>query len=508
MKTFFSVLFLAVLCSAAEAQTFSEDIAPIIYNKCSSCHHAGGIAPMAFTSYPEVKNYAGMIMLAAIDPKTRFMPPWMPDTTYSHFADERTITAAEAEAIKNWIDKGMPQGDPAAAPDLPAYPKGSQLGRPDLTVGMTEKFIHTGNNKDEYRVFVLPTHLKEAHKVKAIEIVPGNPKIAHHIILGLDTTSFADKLDAKDDGYGYAQYSGFGFYPTYDNWGGWVPGNKARFFPEGISNYILPGSKVLLQMHYAPSPVDAADSTVVNIFYADKAERFIKGWVLSPNDIKDGPFYIPANTTRTFHAQFRVTSDYSLISVTPHAHWLGKKWEVYAVHPNGDTTHLIRINDWDFNWQNFFSFKKFIKLEKGTIIYCNATYDNTEKNYRNPNRPLKNVAWGESSRDEMFLFYFAYVPYQPGDENIETGGSVNYLAPLYNAATGKIRIEYSTTDHAYVNLKLCDAGGKTVIQALAGDAEDPGRHIAEMDVQALKPGTYWCKYSTGAYTDSKKIIIE
>ena len=262
-------------------------------------------------------------------------------------------------------------------------------------------------------------------------------------------------------------------------------------------------------MHYWPSPVAAKDSTTVNIFYNDKAaNRFIKGWVISPNDIKDGPFFIPANTKRTFHAQFKVTSDYSLISVTPHAHWLGKQWEVYAVHPNGDTTHLIRVNDWDFNWQNFFSFKKFIKLEKGTIIYCNAMYDNTEKNYRNPNRPLKNVAWGESSKDEMFLFYFSYVSYKTGDENVEIGGSVNYLNPVYDAAGKKIRIDYSTTDNSVINLKLCDDKGKIIVAAMNSQHVESGRHEAEIDTKTLKPGTYWCKYATGSYTDSKKIVIE
>ncbi len=511
MKKQLLLFFFVCICIAAKAQTvtYTETVAPVIYNKCSSCHHAGGIAPMPFTNYSEAKKYAGMITMAALDPKNKFMPPWMPDTAYSHFADERTLTLTETEAIKKWIADGMPQGDPAAEPELPLYPKGSQLGKPDLTVSMAESFTHAGNNKDEYRVFVLPTHLTEGHNVKAIEIVPGNPKIAHHIILGLDTTRMADKLDAKDEEYGYEQYSGFGFYPTYDNWSGWVPGNKARFFPQGISNYILPNSKVLLQMHYGPSPIDAKDSTTVNIFYNDKSsDRFIKGWVISPNDIKDGPFFIPANTKRTFHAQFKVTSDYSLISVTPHAHWLGKQWEVYAVHPNGDTTHLIRVNDWDFNWQNFFSFKKFIKLEKGTIIYCNATYDNTEKNYRNPNRPLKNVAWGESSKDEMFLFYFSYVPYKTGDENTEIGGSVNYLNPVYDATAKKIRIDYSTTDNSAVNLKLCDDKGKTVALALNNERVESGRHQSEIDTKTLKPGIYWCKYSTGSYTDSKKIIIE
>jgi hypothetical protein len=261
-------------------------------------------------------------------------------------------------------------------------------------------------------------------------------------------------------------------------------------------------------MHYGPSPVDSKDSTVINIFYNnDQGGRFIQGQVISPNDIKDGPFYIPANTVKTFHAKYRIAGDYSLISITPHSHWLGKKWEVFAVHPNGDTTNLIRINDWDFNWQNFFSFQKFVKLEKGTIIYCNGTFDNTEKNYRNPNRPIKNVAWGESAKDEMFLCYFAYVPYQAGDENIEIGGSVNYMNAANDPAIKKMVVDYNITDNSVVSIKLCDSKGKVVRQEKSAE-QSSGKHRAEIDVAGLQAGTYWCKISAAYFTESKKVVIE
>ena len=485
---------------------FSEQVAPIIYNKCSSCHHVGGIAPSSFSNYNDVKKHAGTILMAAVEEK--FMPPWMPDTSYSHFLDERRLTEVEANTIKQWVTDGMPQGNAAAEPDLPLFSKGSQLGKPDLTVSMQHAFTHLGNNEDAYRVFVLPTNLKEGHDVSAIEIIPGNPKIAHHIILGLDTTRAAEKLDAKTDDDGYEQYSGFGFYPTYDNWSGWVPGNKTRLFPNGISNHVLANSKILLQMHYGPSPIDAKDSTVVNIYYNKNSNgRYIKGGLISPNDIIDGPFFIPANKKKTFHAKYKVVSDYSLISITPHAHWLGKKWEVYAVHPNGDTTHLIKINDWDFNWQNFFSFKKFIKLEKGTIIYTSAEFDNTEKNYRQPNHPIKNVLWGESAKDEMFLCYFAYVPYQKGDEDIDIGGSINYMTVSSNTETKKAIVEYSVSDNSLVSLKLHDASGKLVKEILSKEQVSSGKHQTDIDTKSLKPGTYWVKFSSAYYTESKKITL-
>lgn len=505
MKKLIGVFFyLFISCVVFSQTTFTEHIAPIIYNKCATCHRKGGIGPMTFTSYMDVKYASDMIQFA-IDLKA--MPPWMPNKNYSHFLDERYISDVEIQQIKDWVKSGMPEGPKAAEPDLPNFSDEAQLGKPDLSLSMKESFIHKGNNKDAYHVFVLPTNLKQGHNVKAIEIVPGNPKIAHHIILGLDTTKYANKFDEKDPSYGYEQYAGFGFYPTYDNWSGWIPGNKTRFFPADIGNYILPNSDVLLQMHYGPSPIDTKDSTTVNIYYADKpVGRYIRSHLISPNDIIDGPFYIPANKTKTFHAKIKAVEDMSIISITPHAHWIGKNWEVFSVTPKGDTTKLIKIDDWDFNWQNFFAFKNLIKIEKGSVIYCIASFDNTTNNKNNPNHPPKNVTWGESAFDEMFLCYMAYVPYKAGDEKIEIAGNTNSL--FVKQENENITMEFSIIDNASVSIKLVDNNGKEVKQIVNNKRYNFGKHIETINKKELLPGTYYCKIKTSYFTDSKKIIIQ
>ncbi len=506
MKKIARLFFLCVPVIANAQVTFTEQIAPIIYNKCASCHHKGDIGPMPLTNYEEVKKASKMVQYVT---GKKIMPPWMPDTSYSHFLNERTITEHEINLIKDWISGGMMEGKKGAEPELPSFPQGSQLGKPDLTVSMKESYMHKGNNQDEYRVFVLPTKLTEGHNISAIEIRPGNPKIAHHIILGCDTTHRADKLDAKDPVYGYEQYAGFGFYPTYDNWAGWIPGNKARFFPANISNYVLPNSDVLLQMHYGPSSIDATDSTSVNLFFnKNPTNRYIKTHVIGPNEIVDGPFYIPAGKVKTFHAKFKVMTNVSLISITPHMHWLGKSCLVYAINPAGDTTKIIRINDWDFNWQNFFSFKNLIKIEKGSTIYVTGTFDNTLDNPNNPNNPPKNITWGESAKDEMFLFYAAHVPYEQGDENIAIAGNGHDdVNPVIAKAESKINVEINLIDNSLINLKLVDEKGKLVKEFLKSQTFNFGKHKKDFDIAGLKPGNYWLKMSTAFSTVSKGILI-
>ena len=59
------------------AQTFTEDIADIVYNQCSTCHRPGEIGPMNLTNYEEVKNYGQTIKAVT---SLRYMPPWQPDS--------------------------------------------------------------------------------------------------------------------------------------------------------------------------------------------------------------------------------------------------------------------------------------------------------------------------------------------------------------------------------------------------------------------------------------------
>tara|TARA_B110000008_G_C16645655_1_gene434502 strand:- start:172 stop:639 length:468 start_codon:yes stop_codon:yes gene_type:complete len=102
-------------------------------------------------------------------------------------------------------------------------------------------------------------------------------------------------------------------------------------------------------------------------------------------------------------------------------HLLGKYIEMYAVTPANDTINLVRINNWDFEWQGAYLFEKFIKIPAGSVIYANGTYDNTPSP-ANPN-PVT-VQSGLNTQDEMFVGIFQFLPYQAGDEDILLGDVV------------------------------------------------------------------------------------
>src|SRR4029077_5780184 len=108
-------LFLCTATGLAQDQTvtFNEHIAPIIYNNCSKCHHAGEVAPFSLMSYNDVATHGRDI---TIQTQSRFMPPWKPEPGWTAYRDERRLTPAQIALIQQWVANGMPQGDAAKAP--------------------------------------------------------------------------------------------------------------------------------------------------------------------------------------------------------------------------------------------------------------------------------------------------------------------------------------------------------------------------------------------------------
>jgi hypothetical protein len=107
--------------------------------------------------------------------------------------------------------------------------------------------------------------------------------------------------------------------------------------------------------------------------------------------------------------------DLEVLGVTPHMHFLGKSMRVWATLPDASEVKLIRIDDWDFNWQGQYQFKQRVKLPKGTVIHLAAEFDNSAENPNNPNEPPKDVKWGEQTTDEMCLAFLQYATANPDD---------------------------------------------------------------------------------------------
>ncbi|MFM7664123.1 MAG: c-type cytochrome, partial [Bacteroidota bacterium] len=155
MKNYFFVLVFFVAGFNAMAQTWSNDVAQIFYNKCTSCHHTGGIAPFPLMTYQDASPMAAAIYAAISPGATHQMPPWPPDNNYQQYLHDRALTAAEKTTLFNWLNNGFPEGNAAQTPPPPVYNVGSILGNGDLTVKMPNYISNATSQMDDYVCFAI-----------------------------------------------------------------------------------------------------------------------------------------------------------------------------------------------------------------------------------------------------------------------------------------------------------------------------------------------------------------
>jgi len=510
------ILPLLLISSSAFSQiTFSEHIAPIVFDHCVACHRPGEIGPMPLTNYSEISSQGSMLEYVT---SIRYMPPWRPDHTYSTFRDENWLTDDEIDMISSWVSGGMPEGDPELTPALPVFPEGSQIGTPDLVLTMSEAYQHTGSNSDQYQIFVLPTGLTENKDIEAIEVRPDNKDICHHAILGVDISGTAQQLDAEDPEYGYTQFGGFGFDPEDEFFAAWVPGASPIVYPPTLGKELPANSDLLLQIHYGPSSIDQEDQTSINIFFSeDPVQRYVQTHAITPYDLEN-IFLIPPGEVTTFHGTFTVPFGVSVIGVAPHAHLLGKSFELYAVSPDQqEVINMIKIPEWSFNWQGFFAYPNLLHIPAGYTIHYIGEYDNTVDNPFNPVDPPQWSSWGEGTEDEMYLCYIQFVYYLPGDEDISLSAEnaqhvmaypKTQLFPSYpNPTNDRFTIGFSLAKPERVSVVVYDAQGREVSRAINQTTYPSGRHRASIDVNTLSAGTYLYQLITEDEVLSQRFVV-
>ena len=524
-----NILTIAIIMIATPqmyAQTFTEDIADIVYNQCSTCHRPGEIGPMNLTNYEEVKNYGQTIKAVT---SLRYMPPWQPDSEYSRVMDENYLTDDQIETIASWVDSGMPEGPSAAEPPFPDFPEGSLLGDPDLVLSFAEAHVHAGNNQDEYRYFVLPTGLTEDKVLKAIELRPGNSKIVHHTLFFEDRTGTVAQFDAQTPEYGFDAFStAFDITQvlSYDQYPGYVPGTKPRYYPEGLGQMLHAGSDLVMQMHYAPSSVDETDLSSVNLFFADEGEqvdRLVQDRIMLPSDLPGGffNFTLQPEETKSFHGTWFVNQEISLMGLSPHMHLLGTDWEVYIEKPDGTRENLISIPEWDFNWQGAYYFPKFVVAPFGSVIHAIAGYDNTSENVNNPSNPPKFVTWGENTDDEMYYLPLFYVPYQDGDEDVifeDVSTDVNEITALHEtnriltiqpnpvSDDQLVAIPFVLDRGQVVDISIYNITGQLIKKLRSGEFFGKGKHVAHFDSGQLEKGSYLVNLKSKYANTSQKFV--
>jgi hypothetical protein len=424
--------------AAGESVTFHRDVLPFLHVQCQRCHSPNQAGPFNLISYDDAVEW---IELGLEEIDARRMPPAQIESDLD-FRVAKPPTAAEIAMLRAWVAAGKPEGDPAQTPKLEPLPDYSafqeDLGPPDIVLEQTEPTQLGAHGNDVYRNIIFPLNRGQDMQLRAIQFLPGNRKVVHHALIGhlpRETVEEAVRDHGGREGFshpddqagGFQDPHGIGFRvpPVRDDGqprasfvGGFVPGVRTVAAPADAAVVIPAGCDIVVQAHYVRTGKLETDSSRVGIWLDGQPPREVTTMIYISGDFA----VVPAGVT-----DFRVTGSYTLphdadmVGVIPHAHRLARWIEIRAHVPGQEKPlHLLRVPQWDYNWQSPYNLRTPMRFPAGTRFEAECSYDNSAANPRNPFDPPRAVWHNETINDEMLLPMFTFVSEKPLDPKGDT----------------------------------------------------------------------------------------
>jgi hypothetical protein len=390
--------------TAPDQPSFYRDVLPILQDHCQSCHRPGEIAPMSLVTYAETRQWAPSIAKAV---QSKMMPPWFADPHFGRFSNDPSLNESQISILLAWIKAGTPEGNPHEAPAPRNWSGDWNIAAPDVVLKMPAPVKLPADGDVEYTYEIVPTHFTEDKWVQMSEVHPSAPQYVHHAVvyirppdsnwlrhapIGMPFTA-STLSDPKDrlDAHG----------TTSDLLLVYAPGSSPDRWPDGMAKFVPAGSDIIFQIHYTTNGQAGLDQSSIGLVFAKTppAQRVIT------LQLNDHAFIIPpeADDFRV-EVQGTLPHDATLLSLFPHMHLRGKRFEYDIVHPDGSIEPLLRVN-YHFHWQLSYRLAEPRLLKAGTRLRAVAWYDNSRNNPHNPD-PEATVRWGDQTYQEMMVGFF------------------------------------------------------------------------------------------------------
>ena len=388
----------------APAPTFYKDVLPILQDHCQSCHRPGEVAPMPLVSYEQTRPWANAI---AHSVQMRMMPPWFADPRSGKFSNDPSLSEQQIATFSEWAGAGAPAGNPREAPLERHWLADWNIPQPDLVVKMPKAVQIPPQGEIEYTYEIVPTHFGEGRWVQMSEFRPGSPAHVHHAVVYIrppasewlrhapvgepfTASSLKDPVEQRQ-----------AHETTSDLLLVYAPGSSPDQWPDGMAKYIPAGSDLVFQMHYTTNGIPDQDQTSIGLVFA-KTPAKQKVITLQLNN--HALMIPPGADDFRVEVQGTLPHEATLLSLFPHMHLRGKRFEYDIVHDDGSVEVLLRVN-YHFHWQLSYKLAEPRVLKAGTKLRAIAWYDNSKNNHHNPD-PDKMVTWGDQTSDEMMVGFF------------------------------------------------------------------------------------------------------
>lgn len=394
---------------AQERVTFTKDVLPILQQQCIACHRVGGnnvagmVAPMAFTTYEEVRPWSKAILRAIKQGK---MPPWSAAPEFDGvFHNERRLTPEQIATIERWVETGAPRGNPEDAPPPIEFPEsnGWNIGEPDLVIYMPEPYWVADEVDDlniSFETVIKDEELPRNRWLRAIEW-RADSDVVHHIVGGSTAPGDVKFPDGSSS----------------QSLGSIAPGEDPTIYPEGYGKILHKGSTIRFGMHYHKEPGPGTgvwDRSMIGFRFWDEEKDPPVTRQVHWNGISGFDFEIPPGYEKWPMGVARVfENDTTILSLHPHMHLRGMSMKYTAYYPDGTNEVLLDVPAYDYNWQINYVYDQPKLIPAGTRIEVTGTYNNSSSNPSNPDptRPIRNGS--STDKHEMFIGFISYCDTKP-----------------------------------------------------------------------------------------------
>ena len=375
--------------------TFNKDILPILQRNCQNCHRPGEAVPMPLLSYDQARPWAKAIKAAVV---TRKMPPWFADPKYGHFQNDRTLSAADINALVTWADNGAPEGNAKDKPAPLTFHEGWNIN-PDMVIEMPNDFKVPASGTIDYQYILVKGNFTEDVWVRESEMRAGNTKVVHHMKAWVRPTGSHWMQDAVPGvPYASAALKQNDLSEGNDIVGKYNPGLGAQSFDVGGSAKLVPkGSDIVFEVHYTANGEAGIDRSKIGLVFAKQppATRYFTSFGPNAHNL----VIAPGDNNAEVVSEVTVGAEAKLVEMQPHMHLRGKDYEVRVIYPSGESETVFK-GRFDFNWQLGYELEKPVLLPKGTRVIGISHFDNSPNNPFNPD-PAKLIRWGLQNWDEM-----------------------------------------------------------------------------------------------------------
>jgi len=382
--------------------TWYQDVRPVVFDACASCHNGEGIGPGDFQTYAGafegrdlISAYlaGGLMPLPSADPECR-----------PYKGHERMRLSDEDRAMLiDWASGDALEGDAETATEAEIF--SGVLADADVIMPMPfEHTITPDDDGGEYFCMTPENPFDEPTYVTGFDVELGNQEVVHHMCLFVDFRGNAGEsygVDDTSEGFQCAD-------PIIeDDWlplHCWTPGMEPVEFPEDMGLFVAPQYQLVLQMHYFVEG-DAPQTDLSTYKFRTQPSVSREVWM----EI-DGPedFQIPAgDSEHSDHAYWRNNdTDYEILGAFPHMHKLGSGYHSWIEAPDGTEDCLVQ-GEYDFDHQMTYMLEEPLDFPKGSKIGVECTWDNSASNPDQPSDPPQDVTWGEGTTEEMcYLLYY------------------------------------------------------------------------------------------------------